>query len=111
MTLFRTIALAGALALIAPLAHASAHSEVRVDRSEDSEHNLVYQLVNSGTRAIVARVEHRKRCNSLSGEREPQKRDYLVRPGRPIRLRKVWSESSCEHRYTIIEAAYYVQNR
>jgi len=82
---------------------------VRVDTRKDAKGNTVYQLINAGDRSIVARVEHRKRCDSMSGERAPDKRDYLVRPGQPIQLRKVWSESSCEHRYTVLSAAYYVQ--
>jgi len=107
----RTLALALGIVGACSVIHGAARDEVRIDRDRDAKRNTIYRLVNAGSRSIVARVEHRKRCSGLSGEREPAKRDYLVRPNRPIELRRVWSESSCEHEFIIVSAAYYVQRR
>ena len=106
-------ALALALGIIGAcsVAQGAARDEVRIDRSRDAKRNTIFRLINAGSRSIVARIEHRKSCSELSGERVPRKRDYLVRPNQPIELRRVWSDSSCEHEFVIVAAAYYVQPR
>jgi len=89
----------------------SARDEIRIDLQRDAKRNRIYRLVNAGSRPILVRVEHRESCPELSGDREPEKRDYLVRPDRPIELRRVWVDSTCAHEFSILAAAYAAQPR
>ena len=105
------------LVLLLPLAAAfagasasvpsNASREVRVDTEKDEKRNTIIKLVNFGKRPILAEVEHRKKCSSVSTNQPPRVRTYLVNPGKAIQLRKVWSESNCEHDFRILTAAYH----
>ena len=86
---------------------ATAEQDVRVDTEKDDKRNTIIKLVNTGAQPILAEVEHSKKCASVSTNQPPRVRTYLVNPGKPIQLRKVWSESSCKHSFRIIEAAYH----
>ena len=84
--------------------------EVRVDTEKDEKRNTIIKLVNVGEKPILAEVEHRKKCSSVSTNQPPRVRTYLVRPGKAIRLRKVWSESTCEHDFRILAAVYHEES-
>lgn len=109
--LLRTLALIAVLSGGAPCAWAAALQDVRVDKDEDDKRNTVYRLVNSGSRPVLVKVEHRKDCPGLSNNKPPSSRNYRVEPGRSIQLRKVWAESSCEHEFVLLKAAYYVEKQ
>jgi P pilus assembly chaperone PapD len=106
-----TLALIAALVWVTPGASAAALDDVRVDKDKDDKRNTIYSLVNSGSKPILVRVEHRKDCPGMSNNKPPSTRNYLVEPGRSIQLRKVWAESSCEHDFVVLKAAYYVKKR
>ena len=100
------LAVAVSLVGASPLSMATPADDVRVDTEKDDERNKIFKLVNSGDRPVLAKVEHRKTCSSVSTRYPPEVQVYLVNPGKPVQLRKVWSESSCEHSFRILEAVY-----
>jgi hypothetical protein len=93
------------VALVSPV-RAGAEQDLRIDKEKDSKRNTIFKLVNAGSRPIVATIEHRKDCPGVTTNRPPRSRSYLVASNSSLQLRKVWSESSCEHEFRVVRAAY-----
>ena len=88
------------------LARAGAGKELRIKTERDSQRNRVFLLVNKGGRSIRADVRWSKVCGEAPEADRSRTTEYWIRPGETVLLGKAWPDSSCRHRYRVLEAAY-----
>ena len=100
LLLFLLLTISGTASLAGPL------QDVWINTEEDKKKNTTFLLVNGGSEPVYAKVQYDKVCTSMSNTRKPIVREYYVRPGKPVRLAKTWSQTTCRREYRILDARY-----
>ena len=100
------VAFAFLLVLLAPPALPDAVRDVSVRTDTDEEQYDLFFLVNTGQKTVRAKVEYEKYCSGTGNTRKPSVQEYTLTPGQKVQLGKFWSRSTCERRYTVLEASY-----
>ena len=92
--------------LLTTAAWAAARDDVMIRDKLDNERSKIFELINSGDRLVVVKVQLTKRCQGQTNNRKPEVREHWISAKSRVRLGRQRAETSCPREYRILSAEY-----